>query len=280
MGFFELFSKPETYVMLATLAGLEIVLGIDNIVFITILCGRLPPEKQPMARRIGLGLALISRLGLLFALGWVMGLTAELFAIFGQSISGRDLILILGGLFLLGKASHEVYHEVETPGHHEDNAHAEGGGSVKKKAAASFGMILTQIMFLDLVFSLDSVITAVGMVPHVSIMAIAMIIAVIVMIVGAGPVGDFVQTHASVRVLALAFLLLIGTLLMAEGFGQHVPRGYVYFAMGFALAIELFNMRRQSRSKRLWLIEKRELSRLEQDPLHKEHALEGYAKPK
>jgi len=279
MGFLELFSKPETYVMLATLAGLEIVLGIDNIVFITILCGRLPPQKQPKARRIGLGLALISRLGLLFALGWVMGLKAELFSIFGHPISGRDLILILGGLFLLGKASHEVYHEVETPGHHEE--HPVGAATGEGKAAAStFGMILVQIMFLDLVFSLDSVITAVGMVPHISIMAIAMIIAVIVMIAGAGPVGDFVQTHASVRVLALAFLLLIGTLLMAEGFGQHVPRGYVYFAMGFALAIELFNMRRVARSKRLWLIEKRDLSRLDQDPLHRDHALEGYAKPK
>jgi len=279
MGFLELFSKPETYVMLATLAGLEIVLGIDNIVFITILCGRLPPEKQPMARRLGLALALISRLGLLFTLGWVMGLKAELFSIFGQSISGRDLILILGGLFLLAKASHEIYHEVETPGAHEAHAGPDGGSGTGKKAAASFGMILTQIMFLDVVFSLDSVITAVGMVPHVSIMAIAMIIAVIVMIAGAGPVGDFVQTHSSVRVLALAFLLLIGTLLVAEGFGQNVPRGYVYFAMGFALTIELFNMRRAARSKRLWLIDKRELSRLDQDPLHKGHALEGYSKP-
>lgn len=279
MGFLELFSKPETYVMLATLAGLEIVLGIDNIVFITILCGRLPPEKQPMARRLGLGIALISRLALLFALGWVMGLTAELFSIFGHGISGRDLIMILGGLFLLGKASHEVYHEVETPGHHEEHPDGAAAGN-GKAAASSFGMILTQIMFLDLVFSLDSVITAVGMVPHVSIMAIAMIIAVIVMIAGAGPVGDFVQNHASVRVLALAFLLLIGTLLMAEGFGQHVPRGYVYFAMGFAMTIELFNMRRVARSKRLWLIEKRDLSRLDRDPLHREHSLEGYVQPK
>ncbi len=287
MGFFELFSKPETYVMLATLAGLEIVLGIDNIVFITILCGRLPPEKQPMARRLGLGLALVSRLGLLFTLGWIMGLKAELFSIFGQSISGRDLILILGGLFLLAKASHEVYHEVESPGEHgEEDEHGENSGSHKgeatngKVARNTFGMVLVQIMFLDIVFSLDSVITAVGMVPHVSIMAIAMIIAVIIMILGAGPVGDFVQQHASVRVLALAFLLLIGTLLMAEGFGQHVPRGYVYFAMGFALAIELFNMRRVARSKRLWIIEKRELARLERDPLHRDHALEGYARPK
>ncbi len=281
MGFLELFSNPETYVMLATLAGLEIVLGIDNIVFITILCGRLPPEKQPLARRLGLGLALVSRLGLLFTLGWVMGLKAELFSVFGHGISGRDLILILGGLFLLAKASHEVYHEVETPGAHEEDAHPEEGDpSAAKAGAKSFGMILTQILFLDMVFSLDSVITAVGMVPHVSIMAIAMVIAVIVMIAGAGPVGDFVQNHASVRVLALAFLLLIGTLLVAEGFGQHVPKGYVYFAMGFALLIEMFNMRRQARRKRLWLIEKRELAKLEQDPLHKDHALEGYAKPK
>lgn len=280
MGFLELFSKPETYVMLATLAGLEIVLGIDNIVFITILCGRLPPEKQPMARRLGLGLALISRLALLFALGWVMGLKATLFTVFGHGISGRDLILILGGLFLLAKASHEVYHEVEVPGHEDEDAHAEQGQpSASKAAGRSFGMILVQIMFLDIVFSLDSVITAVGMVPHVSIMAIAMILAVIVMIAGAGPVGDFVQTHASVRVLALAFLLLIGTLLLAEGFGQHVPRGYVYFAMGFALLIELFNMRRVARRRRLWLIEKRELSRLERDPLHRSHALEGYSNP-
>jgi predicted tellurium resistance membrane protein TerC len=278
MGFLELFSQPETYVMLATLAGLEIVLGIDNIVFITILCGRLPQEKQRMARRLGLGLALISRLGLLFTLGWIMGLKAKLFSLFGHGISGRDIILILGGLFLLAKASHEVYHEVEVPGAHD--THESGGApTAGKAAAASFGMILTQIMFLDIVFSLDSVITAVGMVPHVSIMAIAMIVAVIVMIAGAGPVGDFVQNHASVRVLALAFLLLIGTLLVAEGFGRNVPKGYVYFAMGFALLIELFNMRRQARAKRLWVIEKHELAKIGRDPLHKEHALEGYAKP-
>lgn len=279
MEFTELFTRVDTYVMLATLAGLEIVLGIDNIVFITILCGRLPQEKQPLARRLGLGLALIMRLGLLFALGWIMGLKAELFSLFGRGISGRDLILLLGGLFLMAKSTHEIFHEVEAPGGAHDG-HAETpaqADAAPPQAMRGFGVILAQIMFLDIVFSLDSVITAVGMVPHVSIMAIAMVIAVIVMIIFAGPVGDFVQGHASVRVLALSFLLLIGALLLAEGWGQHLPRGYVYFAMGFAMFIEVINMRRRARSHRLWVIEKEELSKLTAIPSKAAHPRGGYA---
>ena len=286
LAFLELLSKPDTYVMLATLAALEIVLGIDNIVFITIICGRLPPEQQPNARRIGLGVALISRLGLLFTLGWIMGLKANLFSLFGHGFSGRDLILAFGGLFLIAKSTHEIYHEVETPGHGEGHggqapasAPPMDGAAAAKAAANSYGMIMVQIIFLDLVFSLDSVITAVGMVPHVSIMATAMIIAVIVMIVFAGPVGDFVQQHASIRVLALSFLLLIGVLLFAEGFGKEVPRGYVYFAMGFALFIEVINMRRQARARRLWIISRAELSKLDATPAKAPHPLAGYAKP-
>lgn len=289
----ELLSQPETYVMLATLAGLEIVLGIDNIVFITILCGRLPAEKQPMARRLGLGLALVSRLGLLFTLGWIMGLKEPWFTLFGHGLSGRDLILLVGGLFLVGKSAHEIFHEVEHPGegqeeHAGHGEHGGQGGEAKGGAPGAgaraavgtrqFGSILVQIMFLDIVFSLDSVITAVGMVPHVSIMAAAMILAVIVMIVFAGPVGDFVQRHASVRILALAFLVLIGVLLLAEGFGQHVPRGYVYFSMGFALFVELVNLRRQARRVRLWSVERAELSQLKEGARRKERVLAGYSR--
>lgn len=271
----ELFLKPETYVMLVTLAGLEIVLGIDNIVFITILCGRLPPEKQHMARRLGLGLALISRLGLLFTLGWIMGLTKPWFTVFDHGISGRDVILLVGGLFLLGKSTHEIFHEVEQPGHEPDQDE-HGALAAAAVGAWSFANIMVQIMFLDVVFSLDSVITAVGMVPHVSIMAVAMVIAVIVMVVFAGPVGDFVQAHASIRILALAFLVLIGVLLLAEGFGHHVPRGYVYFSMGFALSIEIINMRRKKRRMRLWIVQKDTLAKLQAAAKRKERVLTGY----
>lgn len=236
----ELMTDPEAWISLLTLSAMEIVLGIDNIVFITILCGRLPKEQQVFARRVGIGLALISRLGLLFTLSWIMGLVKPLFTVMDHAVSGKDLLLLIGGMFLLGKATHEIYVNVEAPEEHGPDE-AGGGGE------AALGMILLQIIFLDIVFSLDSVITAVGMVPHVAIMAAAMVIAVIVMIIFVGPVGDFVERHASVRLLALAFLVLIGVLLIAEGFHHKIPKGYIYFAMGFSLMVEMINLRRRSK---------------------------------
>jgi predicted tellurium resistance membrane protein TerC len=234
----ELFSDPDTYVSLLTLTAMEVVLGIDNIVFISILTGRLPPAQQPKARRLGLSLALIFRLGLLFALSWVMGLTAPLFSVAGRAISGRDLILLSGGLFLLAKSTHEIYVKLEGP----EEAHAGGRG------ASAFGWILVQILALDIVFSLDSVITAVGMAQHLVVMVIAMVVAVGLMLVFAGAIGDFVNRHPSMKILALAFLLLIGVMLVAEGMGQHVGKGYIYFAMAFSLSVELLNMRFRKRA--------------------------------
>jgi predicted tellurium resistance membrane protein TerC len=238
----ELFSQPESWIALLTLAALEIVLGIDNIVFITILAGKLPKERQLTARRLGLGVALISRLALLAALSWVAKLTTPLFTLFEHGVSGRDLILLVGGLFLIGKATLEIYDKVEAE-------HEEEGG-IKAKVV-SMGMVLAQIMVLDLVFSLDSVITAVGMVDHLTIMVIAVILAVGVMLIFAGPVGDFVERHPSIKILALSFLVLIGVLLVAEGTGRHLPKAYVYFAMGFSLAIEMLNMRYRKRRREL-----------------------------
>ncbi|MEM1179500.1 MAG: TerC family protein [Acidobacteriota bacterium] len=234
----EIFSTPQAWISLATLAALEIILGIDNIVFISILSGKLPEEQRGFARKVGLALALITRILLLLSLTWVMGLTEPLFAVFGHSVSGRDLILILGGLFLVGKATVEIYDKVEG-GHHDSKA----------VAKATMAAVLVQIMLLDVVFSLDSVITAVGMVDEVAIMIIAVVLAMIVMIIFANPVGDFVERHPSIKILALAFLILIGVMLTAEGTGQHVSKGYIYSAMAFALIIELLNMRYRSKSK-------------------------------
>lgn len=231
----ELATSAEAWIALATLTALEIVLGIDNIVFITILAGKLPPERQLMARRLGLTVALVSRLLLLAALSWVIHLTEPLFSLFGYDFSGRDLILLAGGLFLITKATFEIYERVEK----EESASSMAG----KAKAVSLGNVLFQIMLLDLVFSLDSVITAVGMVEHLAIMVIAVIVAVGVMLIFAGPVGDFVEEHPSIKVLALSFLVMIGVLLVAEGTGHHLNRGYVYFGMGFSLMIELLNMR-------------------------------------
>jgi predicted tellurium resistance membrane protein TerC len=231
----ELVSSPDAWIALVTLAALEIVLGIDNIVFITILAGKLPREQQVKARRLGLLAALVSRIALLGALSWVIRLTQPLFELFGHPFSGRDLILLGGGLFLIAKATFEIYERVEL---HESAAGAAAGAK-----RASMGSILFQIMLLDLVFSLDSVITAVGMVEHLSIMVTAVILAVIVMLIFAGPVGDFVERHPSIKILALSFLVMIGVLLVAEGTGRHLEKGYVYFGMGFALLIELLNMR-------------------------------------
>jgi predicted tellurium resistance membrane protein TerC len=213
---------------------MEIVLGIDNVVFISILIARLPPERQALGRNLGLGLALVMRLGLLFAISWVMGLTATLFEVFGQPFSGRDLILLGGGLFLVAKATHEIYDKLEV-------VHHEAGGSAR--GTASFGAILAQIIALDIVFSLDSVITAVGMAQQIWVMVVAMIIAVGVMLAFAGAISAFVERYPSMKILALSFLLLIGVMLIADGMGQHIGKGYIYFAMSFSLLVELMNMR-------------------------------------
>lgn len=229
----ELLTQPDTYVSLLTLTAMEIVLGIDNVVFISILAGKLPPVQQATARRLGMTLALVLRIGLLFALSWIMGLTAPLFSVMGEVFSGRDLILLGGGLFLLAKATHEIYDKLEV-------AHGERPGGAR---GASFGVILVQILALDAVFSLDSVITAVGMAQRIFVMAVAMIAAVGFMLVFAGRISDFVNRHPSMKILALSFLLLIGVVLVADGVGHHIGKGYVYFAMAFSLAVELLNMR-------------------------------------
>lgn len=235
----EVWTQFDTWIAFATLAGLEIVLGIDNIVFITILAGKLPQADQLRARRLGLSVALVSRLALLATLSWVVKLTTPLFTILGHGVSGRDLILLIGGLFLMTKATIEIYDKVEA-------AHPAMEAAASQKVI-SMTSVLVQILFLDLVFSLDSVITAVGMVEHLSIMVAAVIVAVVVMLIFAGPVGDFVQRHPSVKILALSFLVMIGVLLVAEGTGKHLPKGYVYFGMAFSLFIELLNMRYRQR---------------------------------
>ncbi len=232
--------QTETLVSLLTLTAMEIVLGIDNIVFISILTGRLPLAQQPAARRIGLSLALILRLGLLLAISWVMSLTAPFFSVLGKAISGRDLILLGGGLFLIAKSTHEIYEKLEVPQESEGGAH---GGR------ASFGWTIVQILLLDIVFSLDSVVTAVGMASHIPIMVAAMVIAVGVMLIFAGQVGDFVNNHPSMKILALSFLMLIGVMLTVEGWGGHVSKGYVYTAMAFSLLVEVLNMRFRSQRK-------------------------------
>jgi predicted tellurium resistance membrane protein TerC len=231
---FEAFTTAQGWVSLATLAAMEIVLGIDNVVFLTILAGRLPAHQQDKARKVGLALALGTRLALLFAITWLMGLTRPLFAVFGHGFSGRDLILLVGGLFLIAKATHEIHDKLEVK--HEEKA-------AGAKAAASFGMVVTQIAILDIVFSLDSVITAVGMAGRLSIMVAAVLIAMAVMLVSAASIGEFVNRHPTMKMLALSFLVLIGVILVAEGTGQHVPKGYVYFAMAFSVGVELLNMR-------------------------------------
>ncbi|MBB5775684.1 TerC family protein [Nonomuraea jabiensis] len=231
-------TDPQIWIGFFTLVALEIVLGIDNIIFISILAGKLPPEQRDRARVLGLGAALITRLLLLLALSWVVQLTEPLFAVFGHEISGRDLILLLGGLFLLGKSVTEIGHSMDGP----------VGKDGKKAAAASFTAVIIQIMVLDIVFSLDSVITAVGMVDELGVMIAAVVVAVLVMLFASGPISRFVDRHPSIKMLALAFLVLIGVVLIAEGFGQHIPKGYIYFAMAFSLVVELLNIR--ARSKR------------------------------
>lgn len=228
---------------LVTLTAMETVLGIDNIIFIAILVARLPKEQQAKTRNIGLMLALLIRVGLLFSISWIMTLTNPLFTLFDHSFSGRDLILLGGGLFLLGKATFEIHHKIEgDPQVHLHEAENVGGG---KKVNAN--MMLFQILLLDIVFSLDSVITAVGMASHVPIMIAAMVLSMIIMLVSAGKISSFVDRHPTIKILALSFLLLIGVMLVAESFGAHVSKGYIYFAMAFSLAVELMNMRYRKR---------------------------------
>lgn len=229
---FEWLVRPDAWIALGTLTALEIVLGIDNIIFLSVLVGRLPEKQRVFARRLGLGLAMIARLGLLFSISWVMGLTEPWLTVFGQAISGRDLILIGGGMFLLAKATLEIHHSLE-------------GSEASDPAvgAASLGMVLVQVALLDIVFSLDSVITAVGLVEQVSLMAIAIILAVVVMLMAAKSIGDFVDEHPTIKILALSFLILVGVTLMVEGFDVHVPKGYIYFAMAFSVTVEMLNIR-------------------------------------
>jgi predicted tellurium resistance membrane protein TerC len=233
---FEWLTSPEAWIALGTLTALEIVLGIDNIIFISILVGRLPENQRAYARRMGLGLAMIARLALLFSISWVMGLTEPWVTVFTYEISGRDVILIGGGLFLIAKATHEIHNSLEGV--------EERGTNV---VASGLGMVLLQIALLDIVFSLDSVITAVGLVDEVSLMAIAIILAVMVMLVAAKTIGDFVDGHPTIKILALSFLILVGVTLMVEGFGIHVPKGYIYFAMAFSVTVEILNLRMRKR---------------------------------
>lgn len=241
----ELLTDPNIWIAFFMLAALEIVLGIDNIIFISILVGRLPSEQRDLARRLGLGFAMVSRIALLFSLAWVMTLTAPLLTVLAQEISGRDLILLGGGLFLLYKATHEIFMEVEAQETKETSA---GVDKVKAGTSVFWGTI-AQIGVVDIVFSLDSVITAVGMVDKISVMVAAVVASVAVMMFAAKPIGDFVDKHPSIKVLALAFLIMVGTLLVAEAFDAHVPKGYVYTAMLFSLTVEALNIR--SRAKRL-----------------------------
>lgn len=241
----EWISDPQAWIALATLAALEIVLGIDNIIFIAILASKLPEEQQNKARQIGLGLAMFTRILLLLSLSWILGLTQPLFTLPGADlfslsheaaeISGRDIILLFGGLFLLAKSTYEIHEKLEGEEHHEG-----------KKAVASFSSVIIQILLLDIVFSLDSVITAIGLVEQVSIMIIAVVIAVIFMLVFVGPINNFVDRHPTVKMLALSFLLLIGVTLVAESFEAHIPKGYIYFAMAFSVFVEMLNLKLRS----------------------------------
>lgn len=241
----EFLSDPQVWIAFATLTVLELVLGIDNVIFISILSGKLPPEKQQKARYIGLGLALVMRIILLFSLSWVIGLVQPLFTVWGQSISGKDLVLLIGGLFLIAKSTHEIHGSLEGETGHET-----------KKTYSGFTGVIIQIVLLDIVFSLDSVITAVGMISDqygsngIWIMIAAVVISIIAMMLFAGPIGQFVQRHPTIKMLALSFLLLIGVMLVAEGFHQKIPKGYIYFAMAFSVVVEILNMRLRKGSKK------------------------------
>jgi predicted tellurium resistance membrane protein TerC len=229
-------SDPQAWIGFATLTVLEIVLGIDNIVFISILADRLPAEQQPRARLVGLGLAMLTRILLLLSLSWIIGLTAPLFSVLGEEISGRDLVLLLGGLFLLGKSTHEIHGNLEGE-----------SGEGTARAAPSFTGVLIQIMLLDVVFSLDSVITAVGMVDEIGVMIAAVVVAIGFMMAFSGAISAFVSRHPTIKMLALSFLILIGVALIAEGLDRHIPKGYIYFAMAFSVGVELLNLRARRR---------------------------------
>ncbi|MEY4752861.1 MAG: hypothetical protein RJA44_536 [Pseudomonadota bacterium] len=237
---------PNLWIAFAMLTTLEIVLGIDNIIFISILVGRLPPAQRDRARTLGLGFAMLSRLLLLFSLSWVMGLTATLFTLAGNDISGRDLVLLIGGLFLLYKASHEIFQEVEGK---DDEPAGQSGAAAASAQRGLFWGVIAQIAVIDIVFSLDSVITAVGMVNQLGVMVAAVVASVGVMLVAAKPIGDFVDAHPSVKVLALAFLVMVGMALTAEAFDAHVPKGYLYSAMAFSLAVEALNIRARKKKR-------------------------------
>lgn len=238
----DLLSNPEIWLALATLTALELVLGIDNIIFISILAAKLPPEQRDRARRVGITLAAVTRLALLMAITWIIGLTAPLFSLLGQEFSWRDVILIGGGLFLIAKATHEIHQKLEG---------ATEQASAGRVAAASFGSVIVQIMLLDIVFSLDSIITAVGMVDERWVMVAAILISIGFMLLFAKPIGDFVERHPTVKVLALSFLIMIGLVLMADGFGQHIPKGYIYAAMAFSVFVELINLWIRRRSGKI-----------------------------
>jgi predicted tellurium resistance membrane protein TerC len=237
-GAFGWTSSAEGWIALATLTILEIVLGIDNIVFISILSGKLRQADRPRARKIGLFLAMFIRIGLLWSITWVIRLTAPLFTVWGNEISGRDLIMLVGGLFLIAKSTHEIHEKLEGE-----------EGETRARVAASFAGVIVQILLLDIIFSLDSVITAVGMAEHLGVMVLAVVLAVGVMMLSATAISEFVERHPTVKMLALSFLLLIGVSLIAEGFEQHIPKGYIYFAMGFSIFVEMVNLRVRAKSK-------------------------------
>ena len=241
---FDMLSSPEVWLSLATLAALEIVLGVDNIIIIAILSGRLPPHQRERARKLGLTGAFVSRLGLLAALAWIVKLDKPLFEIFGRPFSGKALILFIGGLFLLYKATKEIHHKLEA---------ANGDVGPIREAAVTFGAVIFQIVLLDMVFSIDSVITAVGMTPHIWIMVAANVIALAVMLAASRQISEFVERHPSIKVLALSFLLMIGLVLVTEAFGVHVPKGYIYCAMGFSVFVELINIRTTRKTKAVQL---------------------------
>jgi predicted tellurium resistance membrane protein TerC len=234
-----LLTDPQAWIAFATLTALELVLGIDNIIFISILVDKLPREQRTLARRLGLFMAMFMRIGLLLVLSWIVGLVAPLFSVLGKEISGRDLILIAGGLFLLWKSVGEIHQSLEG-----EEGHASGA------VGATFTAVILQIMVIDLVFSLDSIITAVGMVDEIAVMIAAVVVSVGLMMLFAGAIGRFVSAHPSIKMLALSFLVVVGVVLIAEGFDHHVPKGYIYFAMAFSLGVEMLNIRMRKRAAR------------------------------
>lgn len=246
----QLISDPNAWIAFLTLSALEIILGIDNIIFISVIANRLPIEIREKVRRFGLIFALVTRVLLLLSLSWVMGLTNPLFAILEHSISGRDLILLLGGFFLIWKSSKEIYIEVEVGEHDIESANSGNQKAGKSMLSLFIGSVF-QIGLLDIIFSLDSVITAVGMVDEISVMIAAVLASVLIMLIAAKPIGDFVSRHPSIKVLALSFLTVVGVVLIAEGMGVHIPKGYVYVAMAFSLSVELLNIRSRQKNKRL-----------------------------